>query len=550
MEWKKNDVFQVTITDMGSDGEGIGKIDGYTIFVKDAVIGDVVTAKIMKAKKNYAYARLEKVETPSPFRIQPKCKFARSCGGCQLQALAYEKQLQFKNRKVKNNLMRIGGFSEALLNEITEEPVGMEEPFHYRNKAQFPFGYDKEGNVITGFYAGRTHSIISNTDCALGVPENKQILEMILSFMKEENIPAYREETGTGLLRHALIRKGFFTGQIMVCLVINGEKLPAAEKLTDRLKTIEGMTSISVCINKERTNVIMGTDIRLLWGKERIEDKIGNLTFSISPLSFFQVNPVQTQRIYSQALQYASLTGNETVWDLYCGIGTISLFLAQQAKQVYGVEIIPQAIEDAVANAEKNQIKNAEFFVGRAEEVLPQKYESEGIYADVIVVDPPRKGCEEQCLATMLKMQPKRIVYVSCDSATLARDAAFLCENGYELKKVRVFDNFPQSGHVESVVLLSQQKADDYLEVEIDLDELDATSAETKATYEEIKKYVAEHNDRMKVSNLYIAQVKKKCGIELGQNFNLPKSENAKQPQCPKEKEDAIVEALKAFQMI
>ncbi|MDD6201359.1 MAG: 23S rRNA (uracil(1939)-C(5))-methyltransferase RlmD [Lachnospiraceae bacterium] len=457
MEWKKNDVFQVTITDMGSDGEGIGKIDGYTIFVKDAVIGDVVTAKIMKAKKNYAYARLEKVETPSPFRIQPKCKFARSCGGCQLQALAYEKQLQFKNRKVKNNLMRIGGFSEALLNEITEEPVGMEEPFHYRNKAQFPFGYDKEGNVITGFYAGRTHSIISNTDCALGVPENKQILEMILSFMKEENIPAYREETGTGLLRHALIRKGFFTGQIMVCLVINGEKLPAAEKLTDRLKTIEGMTSISVCINKERTNVIMGTDIRLLWGKERIEDKIGNLTFSISPLSFFQVNPVQTQRIYSQALQYASLTGNETVWDLYCGIGTISLFLAQQAKQVYGVEIIPQAIEDAVANAEKNGIKNAEFFVGRAEEVLPQKYESEGIYADVIVVDPPRKGCDEQCLATMLKMQPKRIVYVSCDSATLARDATFLCENGYELKKVRAFDNFPQSGHVETVCLLSRK---------------------------------------------------------------------------------------------
>lgn len=458
MEWKKNDVFQVTITDMGSDGEGIGKIDGYTIFVKDAVIGDVVTAKIMKAKKNYAYARLEKVETPSPFRIQPECKFARSCGGCQLQALAYEKQLQFKNRKVKNNLMRIGGFSEALLNEITEEPVGMEEPFHYRNKAQFPFGYDKEGNVITGFYAGRTHSIISNTDCALGVPENRQILEMILSFMKEENIPAYREETGTGLLRHALIRKGFFTGQIMVCLVINGEKLPAAEKLTERLKTIEGMTSISVCINKERTNVIMGTDIRLLWGKERIEDKIGNLTFSISPLSFFQVNPVQTQRIYSQALQYASLTGNETVWDLYCGIGTISLFLAQQAKQVYGVEIIPQAIEDAVANAEKNGIKNAEFFVGRAEEVLPQKYESEGIYADVIVVDPPRKGCDEQCLATMFKMQPKRIVYVSCDSATLARDAAFLCENGYELKKVRAFDNFPQSGHVETVCLLSQNK--------------------------------------------------------------------------------------------
>ena len=466
--YQKNQMIQVEITDMGTEGEGIGKIDGFTFFIKDALIGDVVEAKVMKAKKNYAYARLEKVVSPSSFRVEPKCFFSRSCGGCQLQAMDYAQQLAFKNRKVKNNMMRIGGFSEELLDAVMETPVGMgingtesrilggkkEEPFHYRNKAQFPFGYDKEGNIITGFYAGRTHSIIANTDCALGVKENQEILDVILDFMKKEGVSAYREETGEGLLRHVLIRKGFSTGQIMVCLVINGEKIPAVDKLIAGLSQIEGMTSISLSVNKERTNVIMGTDIRLLWGKERIEDTIGDLTFSISPLSFFQVNPVQTERIYKQALEYAGLQGEETVWDLYCGIGTISLFLAQKAKQVYGVEIIPQAIEDAKENAVRNGLTNAEFFVGKAEEVLPRKYESEGIYADVIVVDPPRKGCDEDCLRTMVQMQPKRIVYVSCDSATLARDAKYLYDKGYELNKVRAFDNFPQSVHVETVIMM------------------------------------------------------------------------------------------------
>ena len=452
--YAKNQMIQVKITDMGTEGEGIGKIDGFTFFIKDAIIGDVVEAKVMKAKKNYAYARLEKVVTPSSFRVEPKCKFARKCGGCQIQAMDYAEQLAFKNRKVKNNMMRIGGFSEELLDSIMDTPVGMEEPFYYRNKAQFPFGYDKEGNVVTGFYAGRTHSIIANTDCALGVEENQRILKIILEFMKEEGITAYNEETGEGLLRHVLIRKGFSTGQIMVCLVINGVRIPEADKLIEKLTLIEGMTSISLSINRERTNVIMGIDIRLLWGKERIEDTIGDLIFTISPLSFFQVNPVQTERIYKQALEYANLQGEETVWDLYCGIGTISLFLAQKAKQVYGVEIIPQAIDDAKENAVRNGLTNAEFFVGKAEEVLPEKYESEGIYADVIVVDPPRKGCDEQCLYTMVQMRPKSIVYVSCDSATLARDTKYLCENGYELKKVRAFDNFPQSVHVETVCLL------------------------------------------------------------------------------------------------
>lgn len=456
MEFKKNDICQVTIEDIGTDGEGIGKIDGFTLFIKDAVLGDQVEAKIMKAKKNYAYAKLEKVLSPSPFRVEPKCRFHKQCGGCQIQAMDYAKQLEFKHNKVRNNLIRIGGLDAEYVDSIMEEPVGMETPFYYRNKAQFPFGKNKEGKNITGFYAGRTHSIIENTDCALGVAENKIILEKILKYMEEEKVAPYEEETHRGLLRHVLIRKGFATGQLMVCLVINGKKLPTENKLVQSLLEVEGMTSISISVNTEKTNVIMGKEIHLLYGKEQIEDEIDGITFKISPLSFYQVNPVQTERIYSQALKYADLNGDETVWDLYCGIGTISLFLARKAKHVYGVEIVPQAIDDARENAVRNGIENVNFYVGKAEEVLPEKYEKEGVFADVIVVDPPRKGCDEDCLSTMVQMQPKRIVYVSCDSATLARDVKYLGEHGYQLMQARIFDNFPQSVHVESVVLLSR----------------------------------------------------------------------------------------------
>ena len=455
MEFKKNDICQVTIEDIGTDGEGIGKVNGYTLFVKDAIPGDVAEVKIVKSKKNYGYARLEKVLIPSSFRVDPKCPFHKQCGGCQIQSMAYEKQLEFKHNKVRNNLIRIGGLDADYVDSIMESPVGMEMPFYYRNKAQFPFGKNKEGKIITGFYAGRTHSIIENTDCALGVTENKIILEKILEYMKQENVSAYEEESHQGLLRHVLIRKGFATGQLMVCLVINGKKLPAEQKLIRSLCEVEGMTSISISVNKEKTNVIMGKEIRLLYGKEQIEDEIDGIIFKISPLSFYQVNPVQTERIYAQALEYADLKGEETVWDLYCGIGTISLFLARKAKHVYGVEIVPDAIEDAKENALRNGITNVDFYVGKAEEVLPEKYEKEGIFADIIVVDPPRKGCDENCLSTMVQMQPKRIVYVSCDSATLARDLKYLGENGYEVGKVRIFDNFPQGVHVETVVQLS-----------------------------------------------------------------------------------------------
>ena len=544
---EKNQEFTVSIEDISEDGAGIGKLDGYIWFIKDAVIGDVVRARAMKMKKNYGFARLMEILTPSEARVEPKCPVARQCGGCQLQAMSYEEQLKFKERKVKNHLLRIGKFKE---DEIHMLPImGMKEPWRYRNKAQFPFGLDKNGNIVAGFYAGRTHDIIECEDCLLGVEENKDILGIIKGFMRVHGIRPYDETTHKGLVRHALIRKGFHSGEIMVCLVINGKDIPAKEQLVEELCQVKGMTSISYSINQEKTNVIMGKEIVNLYGPGYITDNIGNVTYQISPLSFYQVNPVQTEKLYGTALEYAGLTGNETVWDLYCGIGTISLFLAQNAKKVYGVEIVPQAIEDARRNAALNNITNAEFFTGKAEEVLPEQYEKNKVYADVIVVDPPRKGCDQVCLDTILKMAPKRVVYVSCDSSTLARDLRYLADGGYEVEKVRCCDMFGQSCHVETVVLLTQQKPDDTIEIDLDLDELDATSAELKATYQEIKDYVLKEFG-LKVSSLYISQVKRKCGIEVGENYNLPKSENARVPQCPKEKEEAIKAALKYFAMI
>ena len=545
MEFRKNDLVTLEIEDCGIDGEGIGKADGFTVFVKDAVIGDTVTAKIIKAKKNYGYGRLMEVLKPSPYRVEPKCEFARQCGGCQLQALSYDQQLVFKTNKVKGHLERIGGFTDIPMEPI----IGMDELFHYRNKAQFPVGRNKEGKIVTGFYAGRTHNIIENRDCALGVAENKEVLDRVIAHMEKYGIEPYNEATGKGLVRHVLIRYGYFTKEVMVCLILNGNKLPKEEQLVKSLCEIPGMTSITINVNKKRSNVILGEEICLLWGQEYITDRIGDISYQISPLSFYQVNPMQTQKLYAKALEYADLHGQETVWDLYCGIGTISLFLAQKAKFVRGVEIVPAAIENAKENAKLNGLENTEFFVGKAEEVLPREYKKNGVYADVIVVDPPRKGCDETLLETMVEMNPERIVYVSCDSATLARDLKYLCERGYELRKVCPVDQFGMTVHVETVVLLSQQKPDDTIEIDLDLDELDATSAELKATYQEIKDYVLKEFG-LKVSSLYISQVKRKCGIEVGENYNLPKSENARVPQCPKEKEEAIKAALEYFAMI
>ena len=560
MEYKKNDLLTVTIEDMGHDGEGIGKVDGYTVFVKDTVIGDKVQAKIMKAKKNYGYARLVEIMEPSKDRVEPRCAYARQCGGCQIQALSYEKQLAYKQQKIENNLIRIGGFQKE---EIPMQPIiGMEDPYHYRNKAQFPVGCDKEGHLIAGFYAGRTHSIISNRKCYLGVEVNEQILNLVLAHMEAYDIPAYDETTGKGLVRHVLIRYGFQSKEIMVCLVVNGSRIPGAEDLIAKLREIPGMTSISLNINREKTNVILGRKGKLLWGQEYITDKIGDISYQISPLSFFQVNPIQTEKLYGKALEYAGLTGNETVWDLYCGIGTISLFLAQKAKFVRGVEIVPQAIDNARENAKLNGIENVEFFVGKAEEVLPREYEKNGVYADVIVVDPPRKGCDEVLLNTILKMKPERVVYVSCDSATLARDLKVLCAEDYELVRVSTADMFPQGVHVETVVLLSHKKPDGHINVKVEfgegegkvpLDNIAKRAEEYKpkerVTYKMIKEYI-EAKYGFKVHTAYIAEVKRDLGLPM---YDAPNAvEELKQPRKhpTAEKVEAIKDALKHFEVI
>lgn len=572
-QYSKNDIVTVKIEDIGTEGEGIGKLEGFTLFVKDAVMGDVVEARLVKVKKNYAYARLEKVLTSSPLRVKPICPYHKQCGGCQIQAMSYEAQLQFKENKVKNNLVRIGGFDQLFIESVMEPVVGMEQPWHYRNKAQFPVGTDKDGRIITGFYAGRTHSIIANTDCALGVEENEPILQKVLAYMQNEKVSAYDETTGQGLVRHILIRKGFTSGEIMVCLVINGKSLPKEDRLVSTLREIPGMTSIWLNYNMKNTNVIMGTEGRVLWGQNTITDVIHRrsmeeiksgkdclrydskenapqgITFAISPLSFYQVNPIQTEKLYSLALEYAGLTGEETVWDLYCGIGTISLFMAQCAKEVHGVEIVPQAIEDARKNAERNHIENATFYVGKAEEVLPRLYEEEHIFADVICVDPPRKGCDEACLNTIIKMAPKRIVYVSCDSATLARDLKYLCENGYEIRKVRAVDQFGQTVHTETVVRLSLKKETPKIEVTMEPDEESNYTPEEKATYSKIKEYVKEKYG-VNVHTSYIAQVKRMCGLDMGENYNKSKKGNPEVKQCPQEKVEYIKDALRHFKLI
>lgn len=485
--WKKNDELILEIVDMGSEGEGIGRADGYALFVKDAIAGDVIRARITKVNKHFGYARLLEIIEPSSDRVEPLCPVARQCGGCQLQHCNYERQLEWKQEKIANCLKRIGGLdvklpevmdyeeinpekrSDMIHKEgqeggqaVVMEPIlGMKEPYHYRNKAQFPVGYDRDHNLVAGFYAGRTHNIIPHRDCLIQHPCNQLILDTIVKFLKEYQISAYQEEAHVGCLRHILIRVGKATGQVMVCLVINGQELPHAENLVERLLACERketlkITSICLNINEEKTNRILGDNIVPLYGQTYIEDCIGDIRYRISPLSFYQVNPDQTKRLYETALEYADLQGGEVVWDLYCGIGTISLFLSQKADRVCGVEIVPQAIENAKENARLNRITNVEFFVGAAEDVVPQKYQESGgtLRADVVVVDPPRKGCDERLLKTIVQMEPKRIVYVSCDPATLARDLKYLCENGYALKRVRGCDMFGMSYHVECVCLL------------------------------------------------------------------------------------------------
>lgn len=541
---EKNQTYTMSITDIGTNGEGIGRIDGYTVFVEGALPEEVIKVLIVKTKKHFGYGKLLEILEPSPHRVTPACPVAAKCGGCQLQHLSYEGQLAFKTKKVKDHLERIGGFSGISVGYAK----GMEEPWRYRNKAQFPVG-GKTGEPEIGFYAKRSHRIIDTPVCMLQNEVNDRIVKIIRAFLAEYEIPLYDETIHRGLVRHILTRIGRRTGEIMVCLVVNGRKLPHCDVLVERLREIEGMTSIVLNVNTDQTNVILGTEVHVLWGKETIRDYIGDVQFEISPLSFYQVNPLQTQVLYQTALDFAELEGNETVLDLYCGIGTISLFFAQKAKHVFGVEIVPEAIADAKRNAALNGMNNADFAVGAAEDVIPRLYEEKGITADVVVVDPPRKGCDSVLLDTIAAISPKKVVYVSCDSATLARDLAYLCPKGYTIEKVQVVDMFPHTVHVETVCLLSKLNVKEHIEVELDMDELDLTTAESKATYEEIREYVLEHTG-LKVSHLYIAQVKQKYGIIERENYNKPKSENSRQPKCPPEKEAAITDALKFFGMV
>lgn len=486
--FKKNDELILDIEDFGTDGEGIGKVQGYALFVKDALPGDRVRIKVMKTKKSYAYAKLIEIIEPSKWRTEPACPVARQCGGCQLQHCQYKRQLEYKKKKTEDCLKRIGGFKD-----IKAEPViGMEVPYYYRNKAQFPVSYSKEGKIITGFYAGRTHNIIPFNNCLIQHPCSSIILDAITSYMEENNIPAYNETTHKGIVRHIIIRTGQATGEVMACLVINADSLPKTGRLLERLldcdfsiykKNMENILynskagintginnidvngiytktpfikSICININKDRTNVILGPKTDVIYGTPYITDYIGNIMYHISPVSFYQVNHAQTEKLYEKVMEFADLKGSEIVWDMYCGIGTISLFLAQKAAKVYGVEIIGQAVEDARANAALNNMDNVEFFHGAAEEVVPLQYEKSGgmLKADVVTLDPPRKGCGESLLNTVADMKPARIVYVSCDPATLARDLKYLCGRGYKLCKVQPVDMFGQSSHIENVCLL------------------------------------------------------------------------------------------------
>ena len=583
---KKDDILTVEITDLTNEGLGVGKSEGFPLFIKDTVPGDIAKVKVIKLKKSYGYGRLMEIVQPSADRIEPFCDIHRACGGCQLQTMSYEGQLRFKYNKVLNNLVRIGGFDETEISSISEGIVGMEDPTAYRNKAQFPIGYDRKGNIVSGFFAARSHDIVPVSECGIGIPENTQILSAVKTWMEQFDLKAYDEAIGDGLVRHVLIKKGFATGEILTCIVISKDAdvlldTPAHSALIDALVKVPGMTSVSLNINKERTNRILGDKCVTLWGRDFIKDKINGIKFNISPLSFYQVNPVQTKALYETALEYAGLNGTETVWDLYCGIGTISLFMAQEAKNVYGIEIVPQAVEDAKKNAFINGMSNVKFMCGKAEDILSRCFDrgasentgtnrfkqdpglqdnvsgddeeewiSAAQNADVIVTDPPRKGCDEVCLNTMIAMAPPRIVYVSCDSATLARDLKILCNNGYKLTRWKAVDMFPQTVHVETVALLSKlSEAKHHIEVKVDMDELDLTSAEAKATYKEIQDWVQEKYG-FHVTNLNIAQVKQKHGIIERENYNKPKSPDSKQPGCPEEKVKVIEDALRHFQMI
>ena len=534
----------MTCDAFGQDAQGVCRHEGMAVFVPGLLPGERALVRIVKPEKRYAFGRVEKLLEKSPSRAEPFCPIYKRCGGCVCQHMTYEASLAFKRQQVQDLLRRVGGLS------IEVPPVwGMAHPFGYRNKGAYPVA-QTDGAPACGFFAPRSHDLVPlpENGCAIQGEDSAKATQAVLNWMRENSVPAYDEQTGRGLVRHIMTRSTT-SGELMVVVVVTRADIPKASRLIELLRAaVPGLCSVCLSVNSRRTNVILGTDIHVLWGKSAMEDTLCGLRFSVSPLSFFQVNPQQTERLYGLALEYAGLTGAETVVDAYCGAGTISLLLAQKAKKVIGIEIVPEAIQNANENAARNGIANAEFHVGATEELLPKLVEN-GLRPDVIVLDPPRKGCDPAVLQAIIAAAPKRVVYVSCGAPTLARDAKLLAEGGYAAEKVQCVDMFCWTGAVETVCLLSKLNAKQHIEVDIHMDELDLTDAEKKATYSEIKEYVLEHTG-LKVSSLYIAQVKQKCGIIERENYNKPKSDDAKQPQCPPDKEKAIKEALKHFGMI
>ena len=598
---EKGQILEIKIEDMSAEGQGIGKADGFTVFVKDAVVGDVVKAKLMKVKKHYGFGRLTEITEPSENRMEPLCPYSSQCGGCTYSNLDYEAQLALKEKQVADKLTRLGGLENPVIRPI----IGMEdEPFRYRNKASMPVStgglITKKGGIVTpvhepriGFYQAKSHDVVDVSDCLLQSEPAMAAAQALRQFMEEDHITSYDPRWEKGLMRHLIVRTAAGTGQVMVILVINGKGIPNAAKLVDMLDEAiynvpvyeEGplagvefnLASVVVNINKKNTSQILGDECITIAGSPTILEEIGGLQFEISPLSFYQVNRDQMMKLYGKALEYANLQGGETVLDLYCGVGTIGLFCAAEMNRlassadatsqnpsppssgrVIGIESVKGAVVDANRNAVINCIVNARFVCGKAEEELPKMVSGKDLkdeslritQSDVVILDPPRAGCEQILLETVVSVAPEKIVYVSCDPATLARDIRFLTENGYAFVEATPVDMFPWTGHVETVVLLSKGEIDSKkVRVEFSLEEMDMSEFQDGATYPQIKVYVLEHTG-LKVSNLYISQVKRKCGIEVGKNYNLPKSEDSRQSQCPPEKEKAIREAFKYFGMI
>ena len=569
---EKNKCYNIEITDISSDGNGVGAVDGFTIFVPMTAIGDICEVLIVKVLSRYAIGRLMEIKRPSPDRVTPECPSFKRCGGCHLQHIDYASQLRIKKNFVDSAMQRIGGFADFACDEI----LGMERPERYRNKCVYPIGTDKSGRVISGFYARRSHDIIEVGDCILGGAVNERINAAVLSYMRENNVLPYDEKTHTGLVRRTFIRcsgagapitggtgdevpretnptpqdwrAGGLT-EIMVVISVNGDTIPHRERLIKRLCAVsEDIVSIYININKEKNNTVLGRDNKLIYGKAAISDTLCGIRFEISPHSFYQVNPYMTERLYNKAIEYADITPEDTVLDVYCGIGTITLAAAARAKKAIGIEIVRQAIKNAKENAKNNGIGNAEFFADSAENAVPKLIEG-GMRPDIVILDPPRKGSDEKTLSAVASASPKRIVYVSCNPATLARDTKYLATLGYTPVRATATDMFPHTCHVETVCLLYKLKSSEHIDVELSMDEMDLTAAEKKATYQELKDFVFEHYG-LKVSQLNIAQVKRKFGIIERENYNKAKSDDLKQPNCTQEKEMAIIDALKHFGMI